>query len=102
MQESERRSKPRVTEAIFIPDEASPGRMHIQVFGENFLARAVPLFARLGEQIVEELILSNDGRGFAGVLERTPQPGDRLFVGYADSALQSTDVVYPNDANPVS
>jgi hypothetical protein len=68
--------------------------MHLQVRGEGFVARAVPLLARLGQQMVGRVVLSADGRGFAGILERTPQEGDRLHVGYADGELQPTDVVY--------
>lgn len=103
MQQSDS-SRPQVTDALFLPaGEAQQGRMHMQVFGENFVARAVPLLARLGEQMVSRVVVSADGRSFAGILEQTPQPGDRLFVGYADAALQSTDVVYPGAASlPVS
>ena len=91
---------PRATEGTFIPDMAVAGRVHIQVVGENFVARAAPLRARVGEQIVSRLVLQADGRGFAGILERTPRDGDRLYVGYADAELQSTDVVYRGADRP--
>ncbi len=87
-------SRPRVTDALFIPAEAGRGQMHMQVRGQGFVARAVPLLARLGPQVVGRIVLSADGRGFAGVLERTPREGDRLHVGYADTELQPTSVVY--------
>jgi hypothetical protein len=86
--------RPSVTDALFIPAGESRGRMHLQVRGERFVARAVPLLARLGEQVVTRVVLRADGRGFAGILERTPRDGDRLHVGYADAELQPTDVVY--------
>jgi hypothetical protein len=91
-------SRLRVTDALFLP--AAGTRMHLQVFGENFIARAAPLLARLGEQMVASVVISADGRSFAGILEQLPQSGDRLFVGYEDSAMQSTDVVYRGDGRP--
>jgi hypothetical protein len=100
MDESQQSSRLRVTDAIFIPPEASEGRFSLHVYGENFLDRAVPLLARLGEQWVAGVIVEADGRSFAGTLERPPQAGDRLFVGYADAALQSTDVVYGGSGEP--
>jgi len=86
--------RPRVTDALFIPAREAAGRMHIQVRGENFVARAAPLLARLGQQMVGHLVMRGDGRGFAGTLERSPRDGDRLYVGYADGELERTDVVY--------
>lgn len=86
--------RPRVMDAIFIPAGSSRGRVHVQVRGEGFLPRAVPLVARLGEQEVVRVVLSADGRGFAGILEQVPREGDRLHVGYADEELSPTDVVY--------
>lgn len=90
---------PRVTGALFFPASGVRGRMHLQVDGENFAMRSVPVVARLGEQDVRRLVIRSDGRGFAGVLERNPQEGDRLFVGYADTELQATSVVYGGDGS---
>ena len=90
----------RVEGAVFVPAGESRGRMHIQVRGANFVARAVPLLARLGRQMVSRIVLQADGSGFAGILERMPEDGDRLYVGYADAQLRSTDVVYRGSRGP--
>jgi hypothetical protein len=90
--------RPRVLSAQFVPArEGQVGHTNIAVVGENFVARAVPVVARLGSQPVSRLVLRSDGRGFAGILEQAPNAGDRLFVGYADAELQRTHVVYRSD-----
>jgi len=86
----------RITGATFLTLDGE-ARVHIQVAGEGFLARAAPLVARLGEQPVGRIVLFGD-RGFVGVLEESPREGDRLSVGYADQELQATDVVYRGDS----
>lgn len=83
--------QPIVTEANFYP--GGEGRVHVHVVGRNFVERGIPVEARVGAQVVGRLVLRGDGRGFAGTLERGPREGDRLYVGYADSELQPTDVV---------
>ena len=88
----------RVTSATFL--DVGGGSMHVQVAGEDFVARAVPLTARLGDQDVRRVSVRADGRGFAGILERAPRDGDRLFVGYADEELEGTDVVYRGGSAP--
>jgi hypothetical protein len=85
---------PHVSGATFFAPRGAEGPTHMQVAGEHFLARAVPLFARLGEQVVQRVALRPGGRGFTGMLERPPREGDQLFVGYADGALAPTTVVY--------
>ena len=85
---------PRVASATFLAMDGVEGKIHMQVSGEDFVARAVPLSARLGEQIVERVVLRADGTGFTGILERAPSDGERLYIGYADGALEPTDVVY--------
>lgn len=99
MSEASEPRRPRVTDAMFIPAGEARGRVHLQVRGDGFVPRAVPLLARLGQQMVSRVMLSPDGRGFAGILERTPRSGDRLYVGYADAELQPTDVVYDGSAS---
>lgn len=98
MSQAGERDAVRVDDALFIPPGESRGRMHIQVLGQNFVARAVPLMARLGRQMVTRIVIRGDGSGFAGILEAMPQEGDRLYVGYADGELQSTNVVYRGGA----
>lgn len=93
---------PVVTDAIFVPAGQARGRMHVQVLGEGFLARAAPLRARLGSQLMTRVVVRSDGRGFAGILERMPRDGDRLHVGYADAELEPTDIVYRSEPEPVA
>lgn len=89
---------PRVTDAIFLPGPGGRGTMSIFVQGEGFVKRAQPLLARLGQQMVARVVVLADGRGFAGLLQRAPREGDRLFVGYADRDLVETSVVYRGGA----
>ena len=83
--------QPIVRAALFFPGPS--GKVHLHVEGDNFVERAVPVLARVGEQMVSGLLLHGDGRGFAGTLERRPRDGERLFVGYADTDLQRTHIV---------
>jgi len=85
---------PRVADATFLAIAGAGAAVHLQVTGDGFVARAVPLTARLGEQVVQRIVLRPDGSGFVGMLERAPREGERLFVGYADGKLNSTHVVY--------
>jgi hypothetical protein len=94
MEESEQPRRLRVTDALFIPAATPEGRFSITVYGDEFADRATPLLAMLGEQVVAGIVIDADGRSFAGTLDRPPQSGDRLFVGYADEALRPTEVVY--------
>ena len=85
---------PHVASASFLAIDGPEGKIHIQVIGTDFVARAVPVEARLGEQVIERVTLRPDGNGFAGILERAPREGERLYVGYADGDLEPTEVVY--------
>lgn len=90
---------PRVTDATFIP--AHGGKpMSIYVRGDNFIKRAVPLLARLGQQMVSRVVIEPGGRAFGGLVERPPRDGDRLYVGYADHDLVATPVVYRDESPP--
>jgi hypothetical protein len=101
MTQSRRLYPPRATDARFVrAGEGQRGHTHVQVSGEHFVPRGVPLLARLGNQPLVAIVLRNGGEGFAGIAERAPQDGDRLFVGYADGPLAATDVVYRAHAEP--
>lgn len=78
-----------VTDAMYF---WADGKVHLIVDGDGFIERAVPLQARVGDQIVHRMSIANLGRGFAGSLEREPRDGDRLFVGYEE--LQPTSVTF--------
>lgn len=76
-----------VTEILF--EELEPGSVpgfavRVHVLGSGFEARAMPLFARVGTQDVQELVTAPGGAGFSGFLAQPPAPEDRLFVHYAD------------------
>lgn len=80
-------------------EELEPGAipgfvMKLYVEGENFEHRAVPLRARVGDQVVDQLYIAPDGSGFAGLLTETPSDGDRVFVRYADSTEFATPIVF--------
>lgn len=98
--------EPRVTEAMFLGRGEGAGQgqgggaMGIHVTGENFLHRAMPLLARLGQQMVSKVVVRADGRGFTGVLEHDPREGDRLYLGYAGRPLRETAVVFRGRPSP--
>lgn len=95
--ESPNPDRPTATRASFVPTDGTAGRMHINVYGRGFVERAAPLVAKLGRQYVRRIMVNEDGSGFAGILEQSPQPGDRLTLGYADGPLATTDVVFGAD-----
>lgn len=71
--------------------------MRVYAEGEDLEFRAVPLLARVGDQRVDQLFIAPDGSGFSGYLVSEPNPGDRLFVRYADETEFPTTVVFgPN------
>jgi hypothetical protein len=87
-----------VRSALFVrAAEGEHGHTHVQVAGEHFIPRAVPLVAQLGAQPIVRIVIRSDGKGFAGILEQPPRNGDRLKVGYADTELRETSVVYGAD-----
>jgi hypothetical protein len=80
---------PTVVEAIVFVIES---RVHLNVSGSGFCQRAVPLLARVGDQLVTRIVLSSDGRSFAGMLGQLPNAGDHLHVGFADEELHDTGI----------
>lgn len=86
-----------VQTAVFrpIPEAGrSLGTVELLVFGRNFEERASPVVARVGRQQVENIATNPGGTGFSGTVREVPRSGDRLFVGYVDTPLRSTPVVY--------
>lgn len=86
-----------ITDAIFDTpfDGADPGvKLRIEVQGSNFLIRAAPLVAQVGEVIVENIAMNLDGDGFVGQLREFPESGDELKVGYLGSDLVATSFTY--------
>ncbi|MGZ8822282.1 MAG: hypothetical protein ACXWX1_13300 [Aeromicrobium sp.] len=80
-------------------EELEPGAipgfvMKLYVEGENFEHRAVPLQARVGDQVVDQLYIAPDGSGFAGLLAEIPSDGDRVFVRYAHTTESATPIVF--------
>ena len=86
-------ARPRVTGAKFVPAREGDG-VTVQVTGEHFVARAAPLLARVGSQSLARVLVRADGRGFVGMLARSPRQGDRLSFGYADEELVQTSVIF--------
>lgn len=101
MTRSDRPYRPHATDAYFVSaGEGQRGHTHVQVSGEHFIARGVPLRARLGNQMLVGVVVRADGNGFAGIVEQAPRDGDRLYVGYADGALERTEIVYRSHGEP--
>jgi GH25 family lysozyme M1 (1,4-beta-N-acetylmuramidase)/V8-like Glu-specific endopeptidase len=88
--------KPEVLSARFetLPAPLGPGWvMRITATAKNIRRIAFSFVARVAQQRVDFLSVSSDGDLFEGYLRHTPQPGDRLFVGYLQANL-ATPVVY--------
>ena len=62
----------------------------------RFPHRALPLFARVGEVVVEGISISPDGRRFIGRLARAPNAGDELVVHYLPEPASHTGIRYPS------
>jgi hypothetical protein len=85
-----------VTDATFAgPFEgAAPGVvMRLEVQG-TFLFRSAPIIARVGDVRVENIFMNLEGDGFVGQLRAFPKNGDKLRVGYLDTGLVTTNIVY--------
>lgn len=86
-----------VTDATFRAPFAGAGPgwvLEVEVNGSNFLHRASPVVAQVGDVPVERIFVNTEGDGFIGLLRSFPKNGDKLKVGYLDTGLKNTDVVY--------
>jgi hypothetical protein len=86
-----------VTDATFGPPfpGAGPGWvLRIEVKGKSFLHRAAPVVAQVGDVQVERIYVKLAGDGFVGLLRSFPKNGDKLKVGYLDTGLTTTNVVF--------
>lgn len=61
----------------------------------SFPRRALPLFARVGQVMVQGISLSPDGTRFMGRLARTPSTGDELVVRYLPEPPTPTGIRFP-------
>jgi hypothetical protein len=88
---------PQVTSASFTTLEQAVGpgwRVRVDISGQDFLDRAVPLVAQVGDVPVESLMVMPGGTALVGFLPEEPADGAKLALGYADTGLQDTDVEY--------
>ena len=86
-----------VTDATFRPpfQGAGPGWvLEVEVKGSNFLHRAAPVIAQVGNVLVERIFVKTEGDGFVGLMREFPKNGDKLQVGYLDTGLRSTNIVF--------
>jgi len=87
----------KITSATFAPpfEGADPSVvLRIEVQGSDFQHRAAPIIALVGDVIVENICVSLGNDGFVGQLREFPKNGDSLKVGYLDTGLATTSVVY--------
>jgi len=61
-----------------------------------FPKRALPLMAKVGTVDVEGISLSSDGRGFMGMLSKSPNSGDELVVRYLPEPPTRTGIRFPS------
>lgn len=61
----------------------------------SFPRRALPLFARVGEVMVQGISTSPDGTRFMGRLARAPNVGDELIVRYLPEPPARTGIRFP-------
>lgn len=67
--------------------------LSIAVEGGEFLHRAAPVTAAVGNVVVECIVVNLDGSKFAGLLRSSPNPTDTLKVGYLDTEFLDTGLV---------
>jgi hypothetical protein len=83
-----------------LPRALGPGwLMRVTATARNIRHVAFPFAARIGNQRVEFLCVSLNGKLFEGYLRQTPRIGDRLFVGYSE-ADTATPVVFQGTVGP--
>ena len=86
-----------VTDATFAApfEGAAPGVvLRVEVEGSDFLHRAAPVIAEVGDVVVENIVVNIEGDGFVGQLRAFPKNGDKLKVGYLDLGLTTTNIVF--------
>lgn len=69
-------------------------KLRVEVQGSNFQHRSAPLIAQVGDVIVENIAMRLESDGFVGQLRQLPKNGDKLKVGYLDTGLVTTNIVY--------
>ena len=87
----------RVTGGTFerLPAPFGPGWvMRVACTGDGFAHRGLSLRARVGAHEMRAVMVSPFEGGFSGFLERVPNEGDRVYVGYSGEGELATDVVY--------
>lgn len=86
-----------VTDATFGPAFEGAGaewKLQVKVEGSGFEHRAAPVIARVGDVLVEQILVNEDGTGFIGLLRDEPNAGDNLQVGYLDTGVGDTGIGY--------
>jgi hypothetical protein len=71
--------------------------VRVQVKGEDFEMRAIPIAATIGDTPIEGLQLDPELDGFVGYLSELPDDGAHLFLGYMEGPLEDTDLTYQAD-----
>jgi hypothetical protein len=85
-----------VTSAVFkIPFGGTDPKwaLSIEVEGGEFIHRAAPVTAAVGNVVVEGIVVKLEGNKLAGLLRSSPNPTDTLKVGYLDTELLDTGLV---------
>jgi len=86
-----------ITEATFHgPFEGSDPafKLRVEVKGSEFLLRAAPIVAQVGNVMVESIVVNMEGDGFGGLLRSLPPARSELKVGYLDTGLTGTGFTY--------
>lgn len=86
-----------ITKATFEApfEESEPiWALRLEVQGTEFIHRAAPIIAQVGDVMVESIVVNLSGDGFVGLIRTVPQAGAELKVGYLDSDLVATGITY--------
>lgn len=89
---------PTVEEAWFDPLPEAEGTgwlLRVSLVGEDFVERAAPLIAKVGDVAVEAISVTGPDEA-VGFLAEVPPGGARLSVGYLDTGLEETDITFPD------
>ena len=69
----------------------------IMVWGSAPYPRSLAFIAKVGDQLVDGIAVSQANEGFVGYLKDSPQPGDRLTVQFAGREPVDTGLVVSAD-----
>jgi hypothetical protein len=76
-------------------------KLRLEVKGSDFLHRAASVVAVVGNVLVEAIVVNLAGDRFSGLLGALPADGSAVKVGYLDTEIVDTGLIYQQSATVV-